>query len=108
MVRPGAGGGAAAVPMGLASAPAACSRAPGWMDVFAVGAAGALLHTTWHGNDFAEFESLGGVAREGRAEEPLAGPISATSCGGQARRVSAAGRPGRASATWGDAQEAAP
>src|SRR5260370_41149837 len=104
MVRPGAGGGAAAVPMGLASAPAACSRAPGWMDVFAVGAAGALLHTTWQGNDFAEFESLGGVAREGRAEEPLAGPISATSCGGQAVAGGAGGGPGARSGKWWDRQ----
>src|SRR5258708_24087419 len=73
--------GATAVPMGLAGAPAACSCAPGWMDVFAVGAAGALLHSTWHENEFTEFVSLRGVAREGRADEPLARPLSATRCG---------------------------
>jgi len=27
------------------------------MDVFAVGAAGALLHSQWDGKEFAEFES---------------------------------------------------
>jgi hypothetical protein len=97
---PAAWVGATAVPMGLASAPAACSRAPGSMDVFAVGAAGALLHTTWHGNEFAEFESLGGVVREGRAEEPLAGPISATNCGAQAMAVAARGGAGDLIVKW--------
>src|SRR5258708_25820383 len=37
--------GATAVPMGLAGAPAACSGAPGWMDGFAVGAAGRRRHS---------------------------------------------------------------
>src|SRR5712691_11873423 len=73
--------GGIAIPMGLASAPTACSRTPGQMDVFAIGSAGALLHSFWDGTQFAEFESLGGVARDGRQEEPLSGSISASVCG---------------------------
>jgi hypothetical protein len=92
--------GATAVPMGLAGAPAACSCAQGWMDVFAIGAAGALLHSTWHDNEFTEFVSLGGVARQGRADEPLAGPISATSCGPRAIAVAARGGPGDLVVKW--------
>src|SRR5712691_1072744 len=78
-----------AVPMGLASAPAACSRAPACMDVFAVGAAGALLHCTWDGAAFSEFESLGGAVSPGAVERevPIAGSISACNCGGKAMGV---------------------
>ncbi len=92
--------GGLAVPMGLASAPSACSRGPGRMDVFAVGAAGALLHSQWDGKDFAEFESLGGVAREGRGDDPLANGVSATSCGPRAIAVAARGASGDLLVKW--------
>src|SRR5205085_6042916 len=72
-------------PMGLASAPVACSREPGKMDVFAVGAAGALLHATRDAAGFTEFESLGGIEPQAeRAESPISGPISACNCGPRA------------------------
>jgi Repeat of unknown function (DUF346) len=87
------------VPMGLASAPSACSCVPGRMDVFAIGSAGALLSSHWDGKEFSEFESLGGVAREGRAEEPLVGSVSATSCG-RAIAVAARGVPGDLIVKW--------
>lgn len=86
--------GGIAVPMGLASAPTACSRAPDQMDVFAIGSAGALLHSFWDGTQFTEFESLGGVARDGREEEPLSGSISASACGPNAMVVVARGAAG--------------
>jgi len=90
---PAAGG----LPMGLAGAPSACSRAPGRMDVFAVGAAGALLHTTWDGEAFGEFESLGGLGPRGEA--PIAGPISACNCG-SAMAVFTRGAPGDLLLKW--------
>src|SRR5438445_165695 len=68
------------VPMGLSAAPTACSRAPGRMNVFAVGAAGALLHTEWSDAGFEGFESLGGAPSAG-ATAPVHGPISACACG---------------------------
>src|SRR5262249_42537030 len=43
--------GSVAVPMGLASAPVACSLLPGTMDVFALGASGVLLHSPWDGKE---------------------------------------------------------
>ncbi len=91
-----------AVPMGFASAPTACSRAPGHMDVFAVGAAGGLLHCTWDGAAFSEFESLGGAIPPGAAEgtAPIAGSISACSCGGKAMGVFARGAFGDLLLKW--------
>ncbi len=75
------------------SAPTACSRAPGSMDVFAVGAAGALLHATWHAAGFSEFESPGGIDLPGTREAPIAGQVSACSCGD--RRVGVFARSSR-------------
>jgi len=92
--------GGLAVPMGLASAPSACSCGRGRMDVFAVGAAGALLHSQWDGKEFAEFESLGGVAREGCSDDPLASGVSATSCGARAIAVAARGTSGDLLMKW--------
>ena len=75
-------------PMGLASAPAACCREPGRMDVFAVGSAGALLHATRDDTGFSEFESLGGIEGGGGRSEPIPGAIAAGNCGSRgARRV---------------------
>jgi hypothetical protein len=98
---PAARVGAIAIPVGLASAPSACSRAPGRMDVFAVGSSGGLVHSAWDGAGFAEFESLGGVVlMEGRAEEPVRGPISACSCGASAMAIAARGAAGDLLVKW--------
>ncbi len=88
------------LPMGLASAPAACSRAPGRMDVFAVGAAGALLHATWDGSGFSEFESLGGIDLPGVGPTPLAGQVSACNCGDRRMGVFARGPAGDLLLKW--------
>jgi hypothetical protein len=94
--------GGLAIPMGLASAPAACGRVPGQIDVFAIGASGALVHSHFDGNEFTEFESVGGVARAGRADEPLIGAISAAACGARALAVATRGAPGDLLVKWFD------
>jgi hypothetical protein len=73
-------GAGAAIPLGLAGAPTACTREAGQMDVFAVGGTGALLHTTWNGAGFSDLESLGGLDARG-GDLPIAGAISAAACG---------------------------
>jgi hypothetical protein len=81
------------VPMGLSSAPVGCSRARAQMDVFAVSAAGALLHSHWNGDDFEEFAAIAG-------DEPITGPISAANCGTDTIVVAARGRNGDALVKW--------
>src|SRR5207248_10447396 len=73
---PAAWFGSVGVPMGLTSAPVACSVLPGTMDVFALGASGVLLHSPWDGKEFAEFESLGGVVLNGGPDSPVLPPSS--------------------------------
>jgi hypothetical protein len=97
---PAAWFGSLGVPMGLAGAPVACSRTPGTMDVFAVGATGALLHSAWDGKEFAEFESLGSVATDGGLEFPVLPPISATACGARTIAVAARGHRGDLLVKW--------
>ncbi len=92
--------GGMAVPMGLASPPSVCSRAPGSMDVFAVGAAGALLHSQWNGKEFGEFESLGGIATAGRGDDPIPNGVAATSCGARAIAVVTRGAAGDLLVKW--------
>jgi hypothetical protein len=96
------------IPMGLASGPSACSRAPGRMDVFAVGAAGALLHATWDGTGFSEFESLGGIDLPGMREMPIAGPVSASSCGDRRMGIFARGPAGDLLLKWWNGSEWSP
>jgi hypothetical protein len=88
------------VPMGLASAPVACSRAPGTMDVFAVGANGDLLHSAWDGKEFAEFASLGSVAIDSGVEYPVLPPVSATACGVRSIAVASRGHRGDLLVKW--------
>jgi hypothetical protein len=90
------------VPMGFASAPTACSRASGQMDVFVVGASGGLLHSCWSAAGFTEFESLGGVAspRAGDPESPLAGPVSACNCGNRRMGIFGRGASGHLLLKW--------
>jgi len=97
-----------AVPMGLAGAPTACSREPGQMDVFAVGPAGELLHTSWSGSAFSELESLGGLAAPRGADLPICGAISAAACGSSAMAVFARGTAGELLVKWWNAGVWAP
>ena len=72
------------IPLGLAGPLAACSRGPECVDVFAVGQTGDLLHTSWDGKDWSDFESLGtGVMQDGGAQRsvPLTGSLAACGCG---------------------------
>ena len=98
---PAAWFGSLAVPMGLTSAPVACSRMPGTMDVFALGASGVLLHSQWDGKEFAEFESLG-PATDGATGLPVLPPISATACGIRSIAVTARGARGDLLVKWWD------
>jgi hypothetical protein len=87
-------------PLGLASAPSACSRAPGRMDVFVIGAAGALLHATWDATGFGEFESLGGVELPNTKPGPVSGQISACNCGDSRIGIFARGPAGDLLLKW--------
>src|SRR5437868_4795237 len=99
---PAAWFGSVGVPMGLTSAPVACSLLPGTMDVFALGASGVLLHSPWDGKEFAEFESLGGVASNGGPDSPVLPPISATACGIRSIAIATRGARGDLLVTWWD------
>lgn len=87
-------------PLGLASAPTACSRATGRMDVFAIGAAGALLHATWDAGGFSEFESLGGLDLPNTTPGPVSGQVSACNCGDRRMGVFARGPAGDLLLKW--------
>ena len=95
--------GSVSVPMGLTSAPVACSRERGHMDVFAVGGTGDLVHAEFDGTDFSEFVSLGRVARRAEIPDmPVPGPISATHCGERRMAVVTRGVAGDAMVKWWD------
>jgi len=99
---PAAWFGSVGVPMGLTSAPVACSLLPGTMDVFALGASGVLLHSPWDGKEFAEFESLGGVVLNGGPDSPVLPPISATACGIRSIAIATRGARGDLLVKWWD------
>jgi len=94
--------GETAIPMGLASAPSACSRDPGRMDVFATEWSGRLLGSAWDSGGFAEFEPLGNVVLADGRSEPVRGPISACSCGARAMAIAARGAAGDLLIKWWD------
>lgn len=96
----GAPAGLDGAPLGLSSAPSACSRVPGRMDVFAIGAAGALLHATWDPAGFSEFESLGGIDLSNTSPGPISGQVSACNCGGRRMGVFARGPAGDLLLKW--------
>lgn len=76
--------GGAAIPMGLASPPAACSQGPDRIDIFAVGPDGDLLHTSRNGTSWSGFDSMGmAMLRRAGAElpAPLSGPPAVCGCG---------------------------
>ncbi len=95
---PGAFSGTTAIPMGLAGPPAACGRDPNRIEVFAVGQGGALLHASYDGERWDEFESLGAptvVFAEVEKTVPLSGVLGACSCASKRLAVFARG-------IWGD------
>src|SRR5207249_479143 len=80
--------GGVAVPLGLVTAPAACSSGPDRIDVLAVGQTGELLHTVWDGSGWSGFESLGVPALQcgdTQRSVPLSGPLAA--CAGGDHRI---------------------
>jgi hypothetical protein len=86
-------------PMGLASAPTACCREPGGLDVFAVNGDGDLLHTRWDGEGFSECASLGGIGMPGQ-DASVFGAISAFDAGAKAMGVVARSRSGDLVVKW--------
>ena len=97
--------GTVAVPMGLTSAPVACSRSPGTMDVFALGTSADLLHSPWEG-EFGEFESLGAASDEASAR--IFPAISVTSCGVRSIAIAARGARGDLLIKWWDGAKWSP
>ena len=80
--------GGVTVPLGLVTAPAACSSGPDRIDVLAVGQTGELLHTVWDGSGWSGFESLGVPALQcgdTQRSVPLSGPLAA--CAGGDHRI---------------------
>ena len=49
----------------ISSAPAACSQTSGLLDVFARGANGTVVHKSWNGTSWSEWEDLGGAMKPG-------------------------------------------
>ncbi len=94
-----------AIPMGLASPPAACSSGPERIDVFAVGQDGDLLHTSWNSGRWSAFESLGAppLGTAGTAQPvPLSGPVAACRCGKDRIAVAVRGARGDLILKWWD------
>ncbi len=76
--------GGLAIPLGLAGPLAACSAGADRIDLFAVGQTGDLLHTSWDGRAWSDFESLGTPAMlHGGTQRsvPLSGSLAASCCG---------------------------
>ena len=85
--------------MGLASAPTACCRERGRLDVFAVSGDGDLLHTRWDGEGFSDCESLGGIGTPAR-DAPVFGAISAFDAGADRMGIVARARSGDVVVKW--------
>lgn len=74
--------GGVAIPMGLASPPAACSPASGRTDVVVLGHDGTLLHTCTDGAVWSEFSSLGAPGTPKRPRPvPITAPPAVCGCG---------------------------
>jgi hypothetical protein len=78
----------------LTGPPAACSRGADWLDVFARGPYGDLVHTGWDGAGWSRFESLG-MPADGEQPIPLTGTVTACSTGGRSCDVVAGAVDGR-------------
>jgi hypothetical protein len=89
---PEPGGHEDALPMGLASAPAACSRERGRLDVFAVDGDSNLLHAFWDVTGFSDCAALGTAF----------GAISAFNAGARRMGVVARAKSGYLHVKWWD------
>ena len=86
-----------AIPVGIASPPAACHGAPDRLDVFAVGQAGDLLHAVRSGGEWTPFDALGAPAGA-----PPAEAVAASSCGPSRIAVFRRGSAGDLLLKWWD------
>ena len=86
-----------AIPLGIASPPAACHGAPDRLDVFAVGQAGDLLHAVRSGGEWTPFDALGAPAGA-----PPAEAVAASSCGPSRIAVFRRGSAGDLLLKWWD------
>jgi hypothetical protein len=94
-----------AIPMGLASPPAACSAGSERLDVFAIGQGGEVLHTSWEGGNWTPFDSLGipSIRRAGTPHPvPVSGPLAACRCGRDRMAVFLRGAAGDLVMKWWD------
>ncbi len=97
--------GGLAIPLGLAGPLAACSAGPDRIDLFAVGQTGDLLHTSWDGKDWGDFESLGTpVIQRGGTQQPvpLSGSLAACRCGAERIGIFIRGVQGDLMLKWWD------
>lgn len=93
------------IPMGLAGPPAACSWGRDRLDVFAVGLEGDLLHTSWNGEEWSEFGSLGAPPLGSAGTQPpvpLSGPVAACRCAKDRIGISLRGPRGDLILKWWD------
>ena len=97
-------GHAAEFPMGLVSAPTACCREKGTLDVFAIAGDGDLVHTRWDGEGFTQCVSIGGVGPPGQ-DSAVFGAISAFDAGARSMGVMARSRSGDLMVKWWTAGE---
>ena len=72
---------AVTVPVPLTGHPTACSWGPSRLDVFARGSHGDMLHRSWNGNQWGQFESLRTPSGEGGTAVPFVGMATACSWG---------------------------
>ena len=94
---------AVTIPTPLTGHPTACSWGPGRIDVFARGSHGDILHRSWDGNHWGEFESLRTPSGEGGMALPFVGMATASSWGEGRLDVFARAIDGQLyQAWWGD------
>lgn len=104
---PAAVSGGVAIPMGLASPPAACVARPGHLEIFVIGHGGDLLHTSHDGTNWSEFASLGAPEVQlGQFSQrvPALGPPAACACGDGRMGVFVRGPMGDLLHKWWDGQ----
>ena len=97
--------GGLAIPLGLAGPLAACSAGADRIDLFAVGQTGDLLHTSWDGRDWSDFESLGTPAMPHGGTQrsvPLSGSLAACCCGADRIGIFVRGTLGDLMVKWWD------
>ena len=93
------------VPLGVAASPAVCGGATGGLDLFVVGYDGELLHASHRDGIWTDFVPLGMPVWRKTAIEtrvPLAGPLTACSCGYDRFAVFTRGAAGDLLIKWRD------